>query len=740
MSQRSFRQPIGLMPLTVACVVSLSGVALGQDAGQMPGDRPAVLTGEAKREFDANAQLLSDFIHFTRINRPDVAAGVGTQLLGRNLRAVDFVDLVERSGEQQRFEETVARAMRSPQLEPTAAALLRLYDQGKLQRVRDPKEIARNIELLKGVQRGRMLARERLAAAGEYAMPQLLETLLKLDPELRAEVTRLMIDMGQQSVTPLATALGQLDAANQETVADILGLIGYRTALPYLVDVMGTTTSPSVRAAADRAIRRIGLQGAADAASLYAELAEGYYQARSELTSFPNDEFQLLWSYNPASGLNMTAIRTPVYHEAMAMRLAERSLELRPQGNDRALSLWLAANFSREIDTPPNYENPAYAATRRDAMYYAVAAGSGPSQQVLARALDRREARLARRAIAAIEQTASGPALFASGGPLGERRPLVEALTFPSRRVQYDAALALGRANPTASFAGSERVVPMLASAIRDAGARFAVVVSPNRELGDLIRRTLERDGYTVLPVASSLAELAGPIADAPGIDLIVASLEPDPVVGLVNEVRTSATMRATPVLAVTDAQGAIDLGRKYDRDATVAVRPRGISEAQISASAAQLVEAATGGPISAEEAQQYAARSLAVLRDLAVAQNPVLNPGDAALPLISAMADARGVQRLAIADVLSRINQKRAQVAIMDAALNASGPERLSMLAQVAESAKRFGNLLEPSQVQRAVELAASATGAEATAAAALVGSLNLETNNIVPLILEKR
>ncbi|QYU70387.1 hypothetical protein J4558_09835 [Leptolyngbya sp. 15MV] len=386
------------MPLTVACVVSLSGVALGQDAGQMPGDRPAVLTGEAKREFDANAQLLSDFIHFTRINRPDVAAGVGTQLLGRNLRAVDFVDLVERSGEQQRFEETVARAMRSPQLEPTAAALLRLYDQGKLQRVRDPKEIARNIELLKGVQRGRMLARERLAAAGEYAMPQLLETLLKLDPELRAEVTRLMIDMGQQSVTPLATALGQLDAANQETVADILGLIGYRTALPYLVDVMGTTASPSVRAAADRAIRRIGLQGAADAASLYAELAEGYYQARSELTSFPNDEFQLLWSYNPASGLNMTAIRTPVYHEAMAMRLAERSLELRPQGNDRALSLWLAANFSREIDTPPNYENPAYAATRRDAMYYAVAAGSGPSQQVLARALDRREARLARRA------------------------------------------------------------------------------------------------------------------------------------------------------------------------------------------------------------------------------------------------------------------------------------------------------------------------------------------------------
>lgn len=45
----------------------------------------------------------------------------------------------------------------------------------------------------------------------------------------------------------------------------------------------------------------------------------------------------------------------------------------------------IAANFSREIDSPANYTNPAYPATRRDAMYYAVAAGSSTAQRVLAR-------------------------------------------------------------------------------------------------------------------------------------------------------------------------------------------------------------------------------------------------------------------------------------------------------------------------------------------------------------------
>jgi HEAT repeat protein len=117
-----------------------------------------------------------------------------------------------------------------------------------------------------------------------------------------------------------------------------------------------------------------------------------------------------------------------------------------------------------------------------------------------------------------------------------------------------------------------------------------------------------------------------------------------------------------------------------------------------------------------------------------------VFDVGEATLPLIGALGETNGKTRLDVAEVLSRIDQKRAQVALMDAAMNANGDERVSLLGKVADSAKRYGNLLEQRQVERALELAANAPDKEATAAAALVGSLNLSNTNLVPLILGKK
>jgi CheY-like chemotaxis protein len=727
--------------LAAASILGMSLAAFAQQAGRAQGAPTGTL--QQREETARNEQLLRDFIHFVRINNPEVAAGMGRQLLGRNLTPPDFVDLVERSGELGRFEETIARSMRIPEVEPVAGALLKLYESGKLQRVRNPDDVARNIQLLKGNMRAQMLARERLVAAGEYAVPQLLQALLsRNDPELQALAQGVLVNMGQQAITPLATAIVGVDPAGQIAIADVLGLIGYRTSVPYLYDVLMATKSPHVRASVERALSRIGTSGLpADPAALYGQLAEDYYDQKPELTSFPGEDFQLLWSFSPAVGLAMTAIRTEVYHEAMAMRNAERALVLRPQGNDRALSLWLAANFSREIDSarlPEGYTNPAYGNDRREAMYYAVAAGSQPSEAVLARGLDRRDTPLIRRAIEAIDQTAGGAALWASGG---DRKPLIEALTYPNRRVQYEAALALGKAQPSSPFAGSDRVVPILASAVRDAAARFAVVVSANKEIGDSARRILEQAGYTVLPVATHLAELNEAIAEAPGIDLIITTnFTADTTRGVVNQIRQTAKLRATPVLAVTDAQGSIDLARAYSTDPLILVRPSGLSESQIGAAVEQLVEKASGGPISSEEAQIYAGRSISILRDLTLSGNQVLNVGEAALSLIAAMNESEGDQKLALAEVLSRVEQKRVQVALMDAALNAQGEEQVLLLGKVADSAKRFGNLLDRRQVNRVVELAQNAQGHTAIAAAALMGSLNLGNDNLVPLIVGQR
>jgi HEAT repeat protein len=726
----------GVRGLAVASVFGLTLPAMAQEAG--PSGQDVESAAVAREQHARWTEMLRDFNHFTRINRADVAAGVGRQLLESGISPTQLVDLVESVEGEERFLSTISRAMQMPELEGTAAQLVRTYERGRMERVRDPREITRNIELLSGVQRARSLGRERLVAAGEYAMPQLIEALIQRnDMDLQSQAHGLLVNMGQQAIMPLAAALPNLDPASQELVVDVLGLIGYRTALPFVFDVMLSTRSDRVRAACERAAGRIGPGYSVDVAELYRDLGEGYYARKTELTSFPGEEHQLLWSYLPGAGLTMTAIRTEVYNEAMAMRMAERSLELQPRANGGALSLWLASNFSREIRTPEGYENPAYGPDRRDAMYFAVAAGPSPAQAVLARALDGRNTQLARQAIAAIAQTAGGSELWSMQDG---RQPLLEALRYPNRRVQYEAALALGKAQPTTTFVGAERVVPLLASAVREADAQYAVVVSGNRELADWTRQILEREGYRVLPTATALTELVEPIAEVPGVDLIVSHLPPDATVALVNEVRGIAKLAATPILAVTAPRGAIDLSRRYESDALVEVRPGGITEAQLVRSTEDLVEAGAGGRITADEARMYAGRALAVLRDLTISRNEVLDVGDAALPLIAALGETEGDERLRVADVLSRVGQRRVQVALADAALSAGGEERIVLLGMVADSAKRFGNLLEARQVRRVMDLASDGSDPEATAAAALVGSLNLPNNNLVPLILGSR
>jgi hypothetical protein len=70
-------------------------------------------------------------------------------------------------------------------------------------------------------------------------------------------------------------------------------------------------------------------------------------------------------------------------------------------------------------------------------------------------------------------------------------------------------------------------------------------------------------------------------------------------------------------------------------------------------------------------------------------------------------------------------------------AAAGASGEERIALVGKVAGSVKRFGNQLDERQITALAELAGTTKGPEATAAAALMGALNLSNNRLVPLIL---
>ena len=704
---------------------------------------PAVPMSHAQDDAAAAAvdpsELLKDYVHYVTIANFELARANATALLDLEMTPVEFVDLVEGSARmEERFEEAYRRSQRLPELESMGAALHKLYEDGRKARARNPQEIRDNIALLKENRRAQLLARDRIAAAGEYAVPQLLEIILaRQDSMLTNQVEQVLVGMGRDAVAPLCAALLSLPPEAQETVARVLGRIGYRMALPYLYELAATSTESPVRAMAERAIRNIdgSFENAGNLGLRYRELGERYYGEPRSLTSFPGESHQLLWSFSPQIGLQPQAIRTEVFHEARAMELAGRAMTL-DSSDWRALSLWLASNFSREIDQPEDYDNPAYPAERREAMYYAVAAGSGPVQEVLRRALSDRDTRLARRAIEALSRSASGVDL--SEG-FGDALPLVQALYYPDRRVQFESALAIGHTNPVTGFDGAERVVPLLASAIREASKRYAVVLAPSLDDQQRLRAMLEGTGFEVLPPAESLNDIAGAIAGVAGVDLIIAQQTPDTLMETISSVRADTGLAATPVLGVTSFQGLSRYGAQFENDDLTRLVRDGVSLGELSVGAGQLVEQAAGATVTEEEGRAYALACLEVLDALSLGCNGVLDVSDASLVLISALGETTGEIRLNVAGVLSRIGQQRAQVALMDAAIEASGDERIAMLEFVIESARQHGNLLEDRQIEELVDMADYGLDDEATVAAALIGALNLPREELTPLILNQ-
>ncbi|HEX2839071.1 MAG TPA: hypothetical protein VHN77_13195 [Phycisphaerales bacterium] len=729
--------------LTVLGVLAFAGLAAPavaqQDGAAQQGDSLKV----------TNEQLLDDFSHYVLTANYEMAYSVGEQLRARNLTNIQMMELID-ANDLKRFEGSVQRAMRANdggKLQATAGKLLKSYETGKLELARNPDVIAANIRALKdGQARAKLLARQGLVRAGEYAVPQLLETLVQgNDPQHSMEAQSVLIDMGRQAIMPLAAALPNVPDAQKEKIARVMGLIPYKQSMPFLADQLAATNNPSVRAECQRAIERLGgAQG--DAAGLYRSLAEAYYNEKSEVTSFPGETHQLLWNYTPNVGLFASAIQTPVFHEAVAMSLLERSMSLEQSAggvNPDTLALWVASNYSREFDTPQGYVNPAYPVEgaagegqqpRRSADYFGVASGPNVAQRVLARAITDRDTPLARRSLAAVEKTAGGRSVLDGGTG---RAPLASALTYPNRRVQADAALAISAAQPMTPFAGSERVVPTLAGTVRGVTDMYAAVVTSDNERYQTMRGVLEKSGFKVLPQGTQLADLEGAIAEAPAVDLIVgAGLNADKGGQLIMDTRAGIKTAATPILLAASQDVYIDQSYRYASDATIAVRPIGAGDSAMQETIKNLIQEASGGPITSDEAGAYAARSLAALRDLAVSNNPVLRVSDAASSLITALGETSGATRMDVADVLARIPQDRCQRAIMDAALAAEGTDQVALLGTVADSAKRFGSFLEERHVTRLVEIARTAPETEATAAASLMGALNLPNSQILPLI----
>lgn len=695
------------------------------------------LAGSAGAASDA-LQHLDNFVHYTQIARPDLAAAAARKLLDSGITDAELVTLLDEGRvTPERFDSAISRAQFMPQLESIAGELTTRMEKGRTDLARDQNRIDEAVRMLIGTQRERLLAHRRLQSAGEYAVPALLRQITEgRDQSLRMAAQDMLRKLGPQAVMPLCVALPHVgDATSQRIVCDMLGDLGYPHAAPFLLEAsMDAKTSPPVRDAALRAFNRLPVPPSEGGASgLYAHLAGQYFERTGSLIAFPNEPTNNIWSYDPFIGLTPTAVETDIFPQVMSMMLSRRALQL-DAGNQRALSLFVAANLRRENDMPPGGVDPIFGESAYTPAFYATVFGTATCMDVLAMALDAQDTPLIRDAIAALAKTTGGSNLLSYG--MG-RQPLVEAVYYPDRRVQYEAALTLGRALPKQGFSGDYSVVPLLASAVRAGGQLFAVVVADDEEDRTILGSRLNDLGFDVIGSESSIAGVRDAIDHAVGIDLVLVQMRTaDRARQAVSDLRSVPATSVVPVLVLAEPVDLPSLRLEYRDVMTVEPTRRGLSPQVLSSAIDGLMIRATGGRMTEAEAEGYAIEAIDTLRDIAVAGSAVYEIADAETALIEALGTRTGGVLMLVADVVAMIDSDRAQRRLFDAALSATEYDQVDLLTRVAASVKRFGNRAEERHVNALLDLVANSEGRTAEAAAEVHGALNLPAAAAVRLI----
>lgn len=694
----------------------------------------ALALGRSACAWPTPQELLNDFTHYAIIANIELAAANAQALMDSGITNDKLAEMLDEGKvTEKRFDDAIQRAMMIKELEPIAAELNRRVEAGRLDLARQPKRVAEAVNMLVGTQRARLLGKQRLAAAGEYAVPVLLHEITDgQDQRLKLEAGDMIVEIGGPAVNPLCQSLLTLTGPAQRTVCDLLGRIRHPQAIPYLREMnLEPKADDTVREAAARAFKNCG-GTEIPLSQLYTNLARQYFDGQESLVAYPDEATNNVWTFDPFVGLSPTPVPTSIFTEVMAMRTSAHAVEL-DQANSEALGIFVASNLKRENELPEGAADPVYGELKYTPEFYATIYGTRTCQQVLGMAIDKLDTPLVRDAIAALSETTGGSNLFVTNG----RQPLLESLTYPDRRVQYEAALTLANALPQQTFKGDQAVVPLLASAVRMGAKSLAVVIADDAENRSQTIKQLEGLNFQVVGSGGSVNEVQPDIAGAVGVDLVVIRLRgADQVRDAVNALRSIPKTSAAPTLIVAGALDKPALALDVRDDPRLHLATPSTEEGAFAASIETVMQRGAGGRITDAEAEEYAIRSLDALRDVAISRCPAYSIGDAESALIDAMDVRTGGTRMLVADILAMIESDNAQRKLFDAAFATKDEEQIDLLERVADSVRRAGDRAEKRHVEALVALLTDSTGPLAEAAANVHGALNVPSTAAIELL----
>jgi len=680
------------------------------------------------------AEQWEDLLHYIKVARPDLAKSFGEAVLNSGKpREVYLLSVQSKSAQS-----VLARGTRLAGMEETIQRLQKMIDNGYQAMRTDPAEIERSINMLPVSVKSYARARERLINSGEFALPQMVQKLMdpRTDALLRERIVQVLPSLGKEIVRPLSVALQTRDEKLREIFASALAEVEYPHAAARLKELHETEgllkrTQVMVESALVTCAGKSSLRKSIS--QMYYDLSLKYYYQDESIRPDERSDKANVWYWKGDAGLSFVPVPRQIFCDIYAMRMARLALDHDDEFYP-AVSLWLAANLKREADLPAGAADPTLPEGAATATYYIRAAGATFAQEVLARALNDYNSTVAIGAIEALRLTAGAKSLVE---PIesGEQ-PLVQAMTYPDRRVRFLAAVSLANARPTKRFTGYDLVLMTLNEALRQTGKQAALVIAADEKQSNLLKDAVRGAGYTVL-THSNVKEGMQAARAIGGVDLVAITSVPG-AAEVIPTLRQEGIFAAVPV--VVAASETLPLRTLAKDDKRTILAGGELTAGKLGDALAQAPSLAAGKPMGEAEVTQWAVRAAKAIRALGQTKNPVFDVSTVTRTTLTAALKApQDSVRMAAAEALAVMREAQAQRAICTLVVDAEAnePVRVAAMGALAESVRAYGNQLTEAQAQEILDIVMNETADPLRNGAAQdLGALNLRSDQIRELI----
>ncbi|MHB1767347.1 MAG: HEAT repeat domain-containing protein [Phycisphaerae bacterium] len=731
-----------LKRLAVSASVAVALLITALPPHQAQAQQPSSAIMRAK----PSAKLVNDadlFLHYSLLGKENLARDCGKAFLAASPSPVVALRAFDAAANGRDVSEILIGNQQNKPLKKVSAAISALLEKGHLMVARNPDRIIAAIKVMVDSPRAYVVSRQRLYAAGEFAVPFFIHFLNSPShANYGPTIVQMMSDIGKSLLNPLVRQLATPSTPEKIQIVQVLGNIGYPQALPYLVQIANDkNTPPDLKKAARTAISKIDPTGRFNgltAAELYLWLAEAYYHNEpSVAANHPNETTNPVWYYD--KGLNDVVgvpVPTAIWKDIETMRACEAVLKLDPK-NSAAISLWIAADLRREVDLPAGAKDPTMKPSMPSAHYYALAAGPRYLNPVLNIALSADNSPLVLKTLMALQQTGGVDGLVGAGK---NPTPLIQALAYPDPAVRFEAASALARANPAKGFTGSSEVIPTLAEAIAQSTKPVVLLVDSDIQIRNEMKARLRAD-YHVID-AATVAEAVTQSMGVPYIGMVIVPSGPA-ALQYQQYAATDYRLRSTPMLVMGSASDLPKLHAEFVSEPTIGEIPVGATTSSIAQAYTEILTRLGSKPISSKESVGFALTAAHELELMAMNRSCLYDVNQAIPALKLALRSKHDSVVIAVAETLGQIRNPEAQRILAHAALNSqSDPEgvRYAFYISLAQSARNLGNHLSSSQIDDLIHEVSHESNAKVrTAAAETLGALNVTSNQASKLILKQ-